>query len=104
MDALALRADERRDKLRKASGRDVYKRQALCMIAPELPFELKFIELTEQEESLQIGPYAVSYTHLGYLFPGRMSAFLAIMASTIPITPQISPIGVFFPLTREKGR
>ena len=37
---------------------------ALCMIAPELPFELKFIELTEQEESLQIGPYAVSYTHL----------------------------------------
>ena len=32
---------------------------ALCMIAPELPFELKFIELTEQEESLQIGPYVI---------------------------------------------
>ena len=32
---------------------------ALCMIAPELPFELKFIELTEQEESLQIGPYMI---------------------------------------------
>ena len=30
---------------------------ALCMIAPELPFELKFIELTEQEESLQIGVF-----------------------------------------------
>lgn len=32
---------------------------ALCMIAPELPFDLKFIELTEQEESLQIGPYMI---------------------------------------------
>ena len=32
---------------------------ALCMIAPELPFDLKFIELTEQEESLQIGPYVI---------------------------------------------
>ena len=31
----------------------------LCMIAPELPFDLKFIELTEQEESLQIGPYVI---------------------------------------------
>ena len=35
---------------------------ALCMIAPELPFELKFIELTEQEESLQIGPYVTYCT------------------------------------------
>ena len=32
---------------------------ALRVIAPELPFELKFIELTEQEESLQIGPYVI---------------------------------------------
>ena len=32
---------------------------ALRMIAPELPFDLKFIELTEQEESLQIGPYMI---------------------------------------------
>ena len=32
---------------------------SLRVIAPELPFELKFIELTEQEESLQIGPYVI---------------------------------------------
>ena len=32
---------------------------SLRVIAPELPFDLKFIELTEQEESLQIGPYVI---------------------------------------------
>ena len=37
---------------------------ALRTIAPELPFQLKFIELTEAREQHKIGPYAVSYTHL----------------------------------------
>ena len=32
---------------------------ALRTIAPELPFELRFIELTEPREQLQIGPYVI---------------------------------------------
>ena len=32
---------------------------ALRIICPELPFELKFIELTEQTEQLNIGPYII---------------------------------------------
>ena len=32
---------------------------ALRMIAPELPFSLKFIELAEPRERLQIGPYVI---------------------------------------------
>lgn len=32
---------------------------ALRIICPELPFELKFIELTEQTEQLKIGPYII---------------------------------------------
>ena len=49
---------------------------ALRTIAPELPFELRFVELTENRERMQMGPYVidayrvnhnvpVSYTHLG---------------------------------------
>ena len=42
---------------------------------------------------------------LTWIFLSRTDVrVFAIMASTIPITPQISPIGVFFPLTRENGR
>ena len=33
---------------------------ALRMIAPELPFELKFIELDEAREHLEIGPYYIN--------------------------------------------
>ncbi|MEG2122916.1 MAG: ribonuclease Z [Clostridium sp.] len=32
---------------------------ALRMIAPELPFELNFIELTENQEKFRIGPYVI---------------------------------------------
>lgn len=32
---------------------------ALRMIAPELPFELKFKELTENQEIIQMGPYVI---------------------------------------------
>ena len=32
---------------------------ALRTIAPELPFELRFIELTENRERLQLGPYVI---------------------------------------------
>lgn len=32
---------------------------ALRTIAPELPFEIKFIELSEKEENIQIGPYHI---------------------------------------------
>lgn len=32
---------------------------ALRMIAPELPFELRFIELTENRQQLRLGPYIV---------------------------------------------
>ena len=32
---------------------------ALRMIAPELPFELKFMELTEPRETFTAGPYVV---------------------------------------------
>ena len=32
---------------------------ALRMIAPELPFELRFKELTENQETMQFGPYVV---------------------------------------------
>lgn len=32
---------------------------ALRIIAPELPFELKFYELTEKEQDIQVGPYHI---------------------------------------------
>lgn len=32
---------------------------ALRTIAPELPFELQFVELTENQESMEIGPYVI---------------------------------------------
>lgn len=39
---------------------------ALRTIAPELPFELRFIELTEQREQRQIGPYIIDAFRLNH--------------------------------------
>ena len=33
---------------------------ALRVIAPELPFEIRFIELTERQQEMQVGPYTVT--------------------------------------------
>lgn len=42
---------------------------ALRIIAPELPFELKFIELNEDREQIKIGPYVIDAYRVNHNIP-----------------------------------